>query len=102
MLIVNVIAAPELHDKGPAHQELGEAAPNEGRVLEQPTPSLLIEVPIFEHRRVRIEVANAGRAATHRVNEARRSLPKPTNSLSSGLTQSCACTLHLGNRHVIN
>ena len=59
VLVVNVVACPELHADSPRNQELGQSAPNERGVLEQSAALLFVEVSVLEHRRVRIEVADA-------------------------------------------
>ena len=59
VLVVNVVASPELHADSPRNQELGQSAPDERGVLEQSAALLFVEVSVLKHGRVRIEVSDA-------------------------------------------
>ena len=59
VLVVQVVASPELHGHGPSNQVFRITTPDEGAVREQTGPALLVEMPVAEHGRVRVEIANA-------------------------------------------
>lgn len=54
VLVVEVVAGPELHGDAPGDGVLWQSAEDEGAVREQSGPSLLVEVPVSKHRRVGI------------------------------------------------
>ena len=64
VLVVQVVPCPELHGEGPGNQVFGITTPDEGAVREQAGSALLVEMTIAEHRRVRVEIADATSGAT--------------------------------------
>ena len=50
VLVVQVVAGPELHGEGPGNQVLRVATPDERAVGEQARSALLVEVAVAEHR----------------------------------------------------
>jgi hypothetical protein len=79
-LEVDIVTGPELHAADPRDQVLGEAAPNEGRVLEHSRALLLIEVSVLEHGAVRLEVPNTCGLLLGTLFDVNRSCSQPTQN----------------------
>ena len=58
MLVVEIVGSPELHGEAPGDGILGQSSEDEGAVREESGSSLLVEVPVSEHRRVSIVASN--------------------------------------------
>ena len=63
VLVVNIVATPEVLAEHPRENEFRKATPLERRVIKQSGASLLAEVSISEHGRVRIVIGNTTRLA---------------------------------------
>ena len=60
MLVIQVVAGPELHGQAPSNQVLGKTTENEGAVSEQAGATLFVEVTVAEHGGVCVEVTDTG------------------------------------------
>ena len=69
LLLVKVVASPELHGDAPGDEELGKTTPDVRCVGKQFASSLLVEMTVAEHRRVSVEVSNTGALLHGRVRE---------------------------------
>lgn len=58
MFVVEIVSAPELEAECPSYHVFGETTKDEGSVSKYSASSLLVEVPVSEHRGVSIEVSH--------------------------------------------
>ena len=49
VLVINVVASPELHANAPSNQELRESSPDKRCVLKKSRALLFVEVAVPEH-----------------------------------------------------
>ena len=56
MSVIDVVAAPKVHHKHPGNHELGNSSPDERPLVEKSRAPVFIEVSVFKHGGVSVEV----------------------------------------------
>ena len=76
LLVVQIVATPKAHGGDPENDELSTAAPDVWHLVEELVATLLTEVPVAEHRRVRVVVTDASGSLLHVHVEVRSELAR--------------------------